>query len=239
MREQREMTDLQKLLFSMQDEKYRAFQSPLVPTVESERLIGVRTPRLRALAKEIIKGGVNCEGICNREEFLSDLPHRYFEENQLHSFIISEVEDIERVLVLVDEFLPFIDNWALCDSLIPKAFSKNKDRILPFAYKWIKSDAVYTARFGVLVLMKNFLGEAFLREIPEAVASIHAKGYYIDMMRAWFFAEALIKQYSQTIIYIENERLPKWIHNKTISKACDSFRISAETKSYLKTLRIK
>ena len=223
-------TEIQNRLFELKDEKYRELQYKIIPTVEPDSIIGIRTPELRKFAKELVKS--DCYA-----EFLCDLPHKYFDENQLHSFIISEIKDYSICIDEVCKFLPYIDNWATCDQLSPKVFKKNKKELLLHIKEWIKSNETYTVRFAVGILMQNFLDEEFDTDYPEMVASIRSDEYYINMMIAWYFATALAKQYDDIISFIENKRLDTWTHNKAIQKAIESYRITSEQKEYLKTLK--
>ena len=223
------MKQIIELLKSKQDLKYRKIQLSIIPNVEPDRIIGVRTPELRNLAKELDKE--------TAQKFLSELPHYYFEENQLHSFTISRIKDYKECLEAVNKFLPYIDNWATCDQLSPKAFIRNKDSLIREIKKWLKIDHVYTKRFAIEMLMTHFLDEDFKEEYLEMVASIKSEEYYLNMMIAWYFATALAKQYDSSIIYIKEKRLSPWVHNKTIQKAVESYRISEEQKAFLKTLK--
>lgn len=224
--------EIRKQLFSMQDIKYRDFQSKLIPTVEYETVIGVRTPELRKYAKQLAK----TEGI---SEFLEDLPHQYFDENQLHAFLISEIKDYERCLEEVERFLPYVDNWATCDQLLPKVFKNHEKELLEDIRKWMVSDKTYTVRFSIGMLMKYFLDEHFNIEYPGMVAEIRSEEYYINMMIAWYFATALAKQYEAVLPFIENHRLDMWTHNKAIQKSVESYRIAKEQKEYLRSLKRK
>lgn len=217
-------------LFSMQDESYREFHSRLMPGVDKQRVIGVRIPDIRKLAKEMLKDG-------SAEEFISVLPHFYYEENNLHAFIICSMTDIERVISEVNRFLPYVDNWATCDSMRPVIFPKHKQKVLQEAEKWMKSEDEFTVRFGIECMMNYFLGDDFRDEYAEAVSLVQSEKYYVNMMIAWYFATALSKNYDRVIGYLEEEKLPLWVHNKTISKANESFRINGGQKSYLKTLK--
>ncbi|MBQ9506816.1 MAG: DNA alkylation repair protein [Clostridia bacterium] len=219
-------------LASMRDETYAAFQRKLLPTVPPDAVIGVRTPQLRALAKQMLKNGA-------AEGFLSELPHAYFDENQLHAFILSEMKDFDVCITAVEAFLPYIDNWATCDQLSPKAFKKFPERLLPFIDVWLASDKTYTVRFGVGMLMQHFLDERFSPEYPEKVAAVSSDEYYINMMIAWYFATALAKQYKSVLPFIEKRVLPAWTHNKAIQKARESLRITPEQKEYLNSLKVK
>ncbi len=219
-------------LFKLQDLKYRDFQGGLIPGTELEDMIGVRTPELRKLAKKYAK-------VENITEFLRDVPHKYFDENQLHAFIISELKDYERCIDEVNLFLPFVNNWATCDQMSPKAFKKHKKELLEQIETWLDSSETYTIRFGIGMLMQLFLDEDFDPQYLEKVSVIRTDEYYINMMIAWYFATALAKQYDATIPYIQKNKLDTWTHNKTIQKAIESYRISDETKDYLRGLKIK
>ena len=219
-------------LFKMQDEKYRDFNSRLIPTVDKESMIGVRTPELRKYAKQLVK----------REdvgEFLHSVPHKYFDENQLHAFILAEIKDFGVCLEEVKNFLPYIDNWATCDQLSPKVFKKYRKELLTHIKEWINSDKTYTVRFGIGMLMEHFLDEDFDLTYPEMVAEIRSEEYYINMMTAWYFATGLAKQYEKVFPFIENKKLDTWTHNKAIQKAVESYRITDEQKAYLKGLKVK
>ena len=225
------MIDVEKELFKLQDEKYRELQKKIIPNVNSDTIIGVRTPELRKLAKEIIKD--------NYALFLENLPHKYFDENQLHAFIVSEMKDYDECIKYLNAFLPYVDNWATCDQMSPKIFIKHTDELLLQITKWIKSQKTYTIRFGVGMLMQYYLDDNFKPEYLEMVKNIESKEYYVNMMRAWFFATALAKQYESTITIIENKELDIWTHNKTIQKAIESYCITSNQKDYLKTLKRK
>lgn len=214
------------------DPKYRDFQAKLIPNVDKESVIGVRTPALRKYAKQL----VNREDIA---DFLDKLPHGSFDENQLHAFIVSEIKDYEECLARVDRFLPYVDNWATCDQMSPKIFKKNRTRLLTSIKGWIDSDKTYVVRFGIGMLMEHFLDEDYDPSYPEIVCNIRSEEYYVNMMMAWYFATALAKQYNSVIPYIEENRLDVWTHNKTIQKSVESYRISDEQKAYLKSLKRK
>lgn len=218
-------------LRSLAEPKYRNFMISLLPTVSSERMIGVRMPLLRKKAKEIIQMG-------GYEKFLSSLPHDFYEEYAIHAYIVSELSSKE-LIARLDEFLPFIDNWGICDSLRPKAFFRNKQENLELIYGWLNSAHTYTARFAAEMLMLHYLGQDFLADMPDRVASLARGEYYLDMMVAWYFATALAERYDDIVPYIINYRLPPWVHNKAISKAIDSRRLSADKKEFLKKLRVK
>ena len=217
-------------LFKMQDIKYREFQSKLIPPKTADDMIGVRTPELRKYAKELLK----------REdvgEFLAGLPHRYFDENQLHAFIISGMKDYDKCMEELCRFLPYVDNWATCDQMSPKVFKKHRPELFRQIKKWIKSKDTFTVRFAVGMLMEHFLDEDFDTGYPEMVSEIRSDEYYINMMIAWYFATALAKQYDSVLPYIEEKKLDKWTHNKAIQKSVESLRITPEQKAYLKTLK--
>ncbi|MBR4914739.1 MAG: DNA alkylation repair protein [Clostridiales bacterium] len=224
--------DIYKELVSLQDKGYRDMQITIIPTVDADSIIGVRTPALRSLAKELSKR----EDI---DKFLNDLPHKYFEENQLHAFILSGIKDADKAFELTDKFLPYVDNWATCDQMSPKVFKKHKDLLLEYIDKWIKSDLTYVKRFGIGMLMEHFLDEDFKTSYLTKVSKIRSDEYYVNMMIAWYFATALAKQYDATLPYIEKQKLAIWTHNKSIQKAVESYRITPEQKEYLKTLKRK
>lgn len=224
--------EIQKELFAQQDEKYRDFQAKLIPTVAPESVIGVRTPALRKMAKQYAKRD-------DIGEFLTELPHKYFDENQLHAFIVSELKDYEKCIALVDSFLPYVDNWATCDQMSPKVFKKHRKELFLHIEKWLGSTETYTIRFAIGMLMEHFLDEDFDEAYLEKVAAVRSEEYYINMMKAWYFATALAKQYVSTIPFIEDQKLDKWSHNKAIQKSIESYRITPEQKEYLRTLKIK
>ncbi len=217
-------------LFRLQDKEYALLQAKIIPTVPESRIIGVRTPALRALAVTLSRDK-------DTDAFLSCVPHPYFDEDQLHAFVISREKDFERCVAKVDAFLPFIDNWATCDQLSPIAFKKQPEKLLPYIYTWIRSDRTYTVRFAVGMLMQHFLDERFETKYASLAAEIRSEEYYINMMIAWYFATALAKQYDLVLPYLEEKRLSPWVHNKTIQKSVESYRIPDERKAYLKTLR--
>ena len=231
-------SEITEKLFSFQDTKYRDFQVKLIPTVSADSVIGVRTPRLRTFAKELSKtlGTEDGEGV---SDFLSSLPHKYFDENQLHAFLISEQKDFDKCVSLLEEFLPYIDNWATCDQLSPKIFKKNREKLLPLIEKWLSSSKTYTIRFAVGMLMQHFLDSDFNPSYLEKVAEIRSEEYYVNMMIAWYFATALAKQYEASLPYIERKKLAPWTHNKAIQKAIESYRITKEQKEYLKSLKTR
>ena len=219
--------EIRSRLFALQDVKYRDFQSGLIPNIPPESMIGVRTPELRQLAKEV---GTD-------EDFLAALPHRYFDENQLHAFIISAIRDKSECLRRAEEFLPYVDNWATCDQMSLKCFKKSPEGLLPRIRIWIKSPHTYTVRFGVGCLMEFFLDEHFSPEYIELVSEIRSDEYYVNMMIAWYFATALAKQYETAVGYIERRSLDPWVHRKAVQKAIESSRVTDSHKQYLRTLR--
>ena len=226
------LNEIRVELFKMQDMDYRDFNSKLIPTVDKESMIGIRTPDLRKYAKQL---GKSSDVI----EFLQTLPHKYFDENQLHAFIISEIKDFKNCIDEINRFLPYIDNWATCDQLSPKVFKKYHKELITYIKEWLESDKVYTLRFGIGMLMEHFLDEDFDISYLETVSNIRSDEYYVNMMIAWYFATALAKRYENIIPFIENRRLDIWTHNKAIQKAVESYRISNENKEYLKRLKIK
>ncbi|MFC2329584.1 MAG: DNA alkylation repair protein [Treponema sp.] len=217
-------------LYALQDLKYRDFNSSLIPNIEKRTIIGVRVPEVRKLAKKLF-----AEIDCFR--YFNILPHGYFEENLLHAFMIEKINDFDICIKAAEDFLPYIDNWAVCDSFFPPVFKKQKEKLLPRIPRLIKSGHTYTVRYAIEILMRLFLDESFKAEYLETVSSVVSEDYYVNMMRAWYFATALAKQYESAIVYIKENRLDDWTHNMTIKKAVESRRISAETKSYLKTFR--
>ena len=221
---------LYERLIKEQDEGYRAFQTKLVPNIPPESILGVRTPQLRAIAKEVFQSG-------EREAFLRDLPHRYYEENLIHFFVLSMIKDFDRCVGEVEAFLPYVDCWPVSDQAMPKVFCRNHEKLLPYVKKWIATEQVYTARFGIRMLMNEYLGEDFREEYLELVASKRGEDYYLKMMAAWYFATALAKRYEETLPYLEERRLEDWVHKKAIQKALESYRVTDEHKEYLKSLR--
>ena len=226
------LDEIRNELFKMQDIAYRDFNSKLIPTLDKSLFIGVRTPELRKYAKQLAKR----EDI---EEFLHSLPHKYFDENQLHAFIVSEIKDFKSCVDRVNEFLPHIDNWATCDQLSPKVFKKHHKELITYIKEWLESDKVYTVRFGIGMLMEHFLDEDFDISYPETVAKVRKDEYYVNMMIAWYFATALAKRYESVLPFIEKRSLDIWTHNKAIQKAVESYRISTERKTYLRELKVK
>ena len=230
------MRDIEKSvrhrLFELQDQKYRDFNSKLIPTVAPETVIGVRTPELRKYARELAK-------TADGAEFIKIFPHKYYEENNLHGFLLEKIKDYDELIKALDNFLPYVDNWATCDLMSPPIFKKHTAELLLKIEEWIKSEHTYTVRFGIKMLMSFYLDDNFKAEYLELAAGIKSEEYYINMMIAWYFATALAKQYESAVQYLESRRLDKWVHNKTIQKAVESYRISKEQKEYLKSLRLK
>lgn len=224
------MTEIQEKLFSLADREYHDFHSRLMPNIDPELVIGVRVPKIRALAKEIEKTQA-------AKDFIAALPHKYYEENNLHSCLIAKIKDFDECAAEVERFIPFIDNWATCDMLSPKVFAKHKPELLGKIKTWIRSEHTYTIRFGIEMLMSHFLDEDFRAEYLTLPASVISDEYYVNMMIAWFFATALAKQYDAALPYIAERRLPEWVHKKTIQKAVESYRITDGQKAYLRTLR--
>ena len=265
------ISNIQKELYKKRDLKYGAFQSALIPTVDKKRIIGVRTPLLKSIAKDMMKKVEDThqgkKAQQNQvEKFLKELPHKYFDEMQLHAFLLNEIKDYDRCIKEVERFLPYIDNWATCDQLSPKVFKKNKKNLLKYIAKWLKSKKAYVVRFGIGMLMQHFLDEDFDAKYLDMVAKVKWRPksfsikqaskknlmkkniqissendpdlYYVEMMRAWYFATALAKRYKETIPYIEKKKLNAWTHNKTIQKAVESYRINERQREKLKKIKI-
>ncbi len=225
------LTEIRRDLLSLGDTEYKAFHSKLIPTVAEDCIIGVRTPVLRKYARQIC-------GSAAADVFLGALPHRFYEENNLHAFLLEQFAEYDEAVKRIDEFLPYVDNWATCDMMSPKSFAKNKDRLYKDALRWLENDKVYTVRFGICMLMKHYLDECFRTDFLEKVAAVKSEEYYVKMAVAWYFATALTKRYEETLPYIQNKALDKWTHNKAIQKACESYQVPKERKDYLKTLKI-
>lgn len=221
--------EIRQTLLAMAEPEYREFSAKLMPTVDKETVLGIRAPLLRKYAKSLT----------DYEDFLADLPHKYFDENNLHGFLIARERDFDRCIRRLENFLPYVDNWATCDGLKPTALKSQPDRLLPHIFRWLDSDEPYTVRFAVNLLMSWYLEEHFDEVFLRLVAAIRSEEYYVNMVRAWYFATALAKQPEATLPYIENRILDPWTHNKTIQKAIESYRIPQEMKEYLKTLKIK
>ncbi len=219
-----------EMLLEAKDDKYRDFQAKLVPNVSPDTIIGVRTPDMRKIAKEVFNNP-------EKDEFLKELPHKYYEENLVHFFIIAMIKDFDECIEKVEEFLPYVDCWPVSDQATPKSFKKNHEKLLPYIKNWIASDHVYTARFGIRMLMNEFLNDDFKDEYLELVASKEGDDYYLKMMVAWYFATALAKKYDESVKYIEGRKLDDWIHKKAIQKAVESYRVTDEHKEHLKKYR--
>ena len=221
---------LYRRLAEVKDDAYREFQAKLVPNIPKETILGVRTPEMRKIAKEVFESA-------ERDAFLNDLPHKYYEENLIHIFVLAMIRDFDECVRRVEAFLPYVDCWPASDQATPKSFRKNHEKLLPYIEKWIASDHVYTARFGLRMLMNEFLDADFKEEYLALAASKQGEDYYLKMMIAWFFATALAKRYDETVPYLEQHRLDEWVHKKAIRKAIESFRVSDAHKEYLKRLR--
>ena len=226
------MTQIQKILFEYQDEKYADFSAKLVPNLPREAFIGVRSPNYKKIIRQI-KELPSAE----QETFLQTLPHKYHEENCLHIALINQIKNYDECLAELEHFLPYINSWAVSDGLNPPVLKKNKEKILPKLQLWIQDEAPFTKRVGMLLLMKYFLDEDFKPEYLELPAQVRSDEYYVNMMTAWLFAEALVKQWDSTLPFIQNKKLAPWTHNKAIQKACESFRVSSEQKDFLRTLK--
>ena len=224
-------TEIRDELFRMRDETYRVFQARLIPTMNPEAMIGVRTPALRSLARQIYRAG-------DYAAFLNDLPHRYFDENQLHAFLLSEMRDFGECIDGVCRFLPFVDNWATCDQLSPKVFKRHRPELLAYVRQWLNSGGTYAVRFATGMLMAHYLDEDFDGEYLRMVSQVPTEAYYVSMMVAWYFATALAKQYDAALPYIQECRLDPWTHNKAIQKSLESYRISDDRKAYLRGLKV-
>ena len=224
--------DILSRLQALADPGYRLFQAKLMPGVDPERILGVRTPALRALAREL-------RDTPEAAAFLAELPHRYYDEMNLHGFLIAQLREFDAVVAALDAFLPYVDNWATCDLLSPKVFRRNRDRLAPEILRWIASDRLYAARFGLEMLMTHYLDEDFDPLWLERAAEVRSEEYYLNMMLAWLFATALAKQWDAALPYLTEHRLDVWVHNKTIRKAIESYRITPEQKTLLRSLRIR
>lgn len=231
MKQEQVIKTLQKQLFAMQDKDYRDFQIKLVPNLDAKQIIGIRLPVLRKFAKDFAKTP-------EAELFLKMLPHFYYEENNLHAFLIEGMKDYAMVIQALDVFLPYVDNWATCDSMRPKIFKKHLPEIYEKSQEWMRAGDTYTVRYGIETLMSYFLEEAFSVEVNERVADVQSEEYYVKMMIAWYFATALAKQYEATLPFIQEKRLDDWTHNKAIQKAIESYRITEEQKKYLRSLKV-
>ena len=226
------MTDIvRQELYRLQDTKYKAFHCGLIPNIDPDRVIGIRMPQLKAYAKSLKYADMSA--------FLRDLPHKYYEENNLHGILIMGVKDYDESLKAINTFLPYVDNWATCDMLRPISFKKHRPELLEEIKRWLSAEHTYTIRFGLEMLMLHFLEEDFKPVYLEWAAEIQSTEYYVNMMLAWYFATALAKQWEASLPYIENCCLEPWVHNKSIQKAIESYRITPEQKAYLRTLKIK
>ena len=224
------MEEIQKQLFELQDMAYKDFHSKLIPDIDSNNVIGIRVPVLRKYAKSIA-------GTELAEKFIKELPHHYYEENNLHMMLITGIKDYEKCLSEIERFLPYIDNWATCDFPAPKCFENHREDLLPVIKRWIASSETYTIRYGIGMLMRLYLDEDFDPEYVRIVAGVKSDEYYVNMMIAWYMATALAKQWDAVIPYIEEHRMSDWVHRKTIQKAVESYRITDEQKKYLKGYR--
>lgn len=222
---------VQKRLFELADESYRDFHARLIPTVDKAKIIGVRTPVLRKFANEFAQSQ-------KVAEFLDSLPHKYYDEDNLHGFLLEKIKDYDELIMRLDRFLPYVDNWATCDLISPKIFAKSKDKLKADALRWMESDGTYTVRFGIGCLMRHYLDDDFDISFAKSVADIHSGEYYINMMRAWYFATALAKQYEAILPFFERQQLEKWTNNKAIQKAKESFRLTSEQKSELNQYKL-
>jgi len=225
------LTDIQKKLFEMQDLSYRDFHSRLMPETDKEKVIGVRTPELRKFAKQLY-------GTPEANIFLSQLPHGYYEEDNLHAFLIEQITDYSKVISKLDKFLPYVDNWATCDMMKPKTFKNHLPELKEKCFEWLDSSCTYTVRFGIVMLMTHFLEDKFDISIPERISQIRSEEYYIKMAVAWYFATALSKRYDEILPFIKCNKLDPWTHNKTIQKSLESYRITPEQKKELGMMKI-
>lgn len=231
------MKEIREQLFQLQDKDYKAFHSKLIPNISPERIIGVRTPALRSFAKELLREAKKDDAVQKQiDAFLSELPHQYYDENNLHAFLIEGIKDYDACTAALDRFLPYVDNWATCDMMSPKVLARHTDLLLSAVQGWLASSAPYAIRFGIEVLMRYYLDDLFEVTYLDWAAEKCCDEYYINMMVAWYFATALAKQYEATLPYLEEHRLPEWTHHKAIRKAIESNRITPEQKAYLRTL---
>lgn len=219
-------------LYELQDVEYQKLQTKIIPNIPSDTIIGVRIPMLKKLAKELFENPL-------KDDFMSVLPHKYYEENQLHIMLICLEKDFETCIDKLQKFLPYADNWAITDQSSPKCFKKKHAELLPIIKEWLDSEHVYTARYAINIYMREFLDDDFSAEYMELISKKRGEDYYLKMMIAWYFATALAKQYAVAVTYIENQKLDKWTHNKAIQKAIESFRVTCEHKEYLRSLKIK
>ena len=229
------MQEITEQLITMKDEVYKNFHGKLMPTINPDTILGVRVPLLRKFSNQLSKS-FSKEEI---ERFMSELPHRYYEENNIHAFLIEKINDYEECIAALDKFLPYVDNWATCDMMNPKIFKKNTQKLFDKIEEWMSSSHVYTIRFGIGMLMRFYLDDNFSTQYLDMVANIVSDEYYVNMMKAWFFATALAKQYEATLPYIQQNRLDIWSHNKAIQKSIESFRVSKEHKEELRRYKRK
>ena len=229
------MQEITTQLFIMQDNEYKEFHGRLMPTVNPDTILGIRVPILRKFSNQLAKS-LSKEKLL---EFMNELPHKYYEENNIHAFLIEKIKDFDECIVALEKFLPFVDNWATCDMMNPKILKKNTQKLFCKIKEWIASPHVYTIRYGIGMLMRYFLDDNFKTEYLDMVAAVKSDEYYVNMMKAWFFATALAKQYEATLPYIKEKRLDNWSHNKAIQKSIESFRVPKEHKEELKRYRIK
>lgn len=222
---------IKAFLQEYKNQRLKEFNAKLIPNINADCVLGISLPTLRKFAKELYS-------TCDCTPFLQDLPHQFHEENHLHAFLIEQIKDYGECIRLTQEFLPFVDNWAVCDCFKPPVFKKNKQKLLVEIIKWLTSAHAYTIRYGVCMLLTHFLDGDFTPDLLECVAKIKSQDYYVQMVIAWYFATALAKQYGYAIKYLQEKRLCSWVHNKTIRKAIESFRITKEQKQYLKTLKV-
>lgn len=229
------MQEITTQLFIMQDNEYKEFHGRLMPTVNPDTILGIRVPILRKFSNQLAKS-LSKEKLL---EFMNELPHKYYEENNIHAFLIEKIKDFDECIVALEKFLPFVDNWATCDMMNPKILKKNTQQLFCKIKEWIVSPHVYTIRYGIGMLMRYFLDDSFKTEYLDMVAAVKSDEYYVNMMKAWFFATALAKQYEATLPYIKEKRLDNWSHNKAIQKSIESFRVPKEHKEELKRYKIK
>ena len=229
------MQEITTQLFIMQDNEYKEFHGRLMPTVNPDTILGIRVPILRKFSNQLAKS-LSKEKLL---EFMNELPHKYYEENNIHAFLIEKIKDFDECIVALEKFLPFVDNWATCDMMNPKILKKNTQQLFCKIKEWIVSPHVYTIRYGIGMLMRYFLDDSFKTEYLDMVAAVKSDEYYVNMMKAWFFATALAKQYEATLPYIKEKRLDNWSHNKAIQKSIESFRVPKEHKEELRRYKIK
>lgn len=230
------MNAITQQLLEMQDVGYRNFHASLMPTIEKKRIIGIRMPVLRHFAKDLIQ----CKGQTNIILFLQQLPHFYYEENNLHGMLLGlTIKEIAPLLESIDHFLPYVDNWATCDTLAPKTFSRHPDEVYIAVKRWLQATHIYTQRFAIVTLLQFFLDDNYRPNILNDVANVRGDDYYLKMAQAWFFSFVIIKHYEDALPYLNEHKLDKWVHNMTIRKAIESFRVDKSHKDFLRTLRWK